>query len=72
MSATKEKKSKIQGTPDAANGKLKGKVYERELSKLHVELVKLQQWVVHKGSRPGASRPASTMSARSGNCRRWI
>ena len=49
MSATKEKKSKIQDTPDTANGKLKGKVYERELSKLHVELVKLQQWVVHKG-----------------------
>jgi polyphosphate kinase len=49
MSATKEKKSKIHDTPDAANGKLKGKVYERELSKLHVELVKLQQWVVHKG-----------------------
>ena len=31
------------------NGKLKGKDYERELARLHVELVKLQQWVVHKG-----------------------
>ncbi len=29
--------------------KLKRKDYERELAKLHVELVKLQQWVVHKG-----------------------
>ena len=29
--------------------KLKRKTYERELAKLHVELVKLQQWVVHKG-----------------------
>ncbi len=29
--------------------KLSGKAYERELKKLHVELVKLQQWVVHKG-----------------------
>jgi polyphosphate kinase len=28
---------------------LKGKDYDRALSKLHVELVKLQQWVVHKG-----------------------
>ena len=28
---------------------LSGKDYERELKKLHVELVKLQQWVVHKG-----------------------
>jgi polyphosphate kinase 2 len=31
------------------NGKLKRKEYERELARLHVELVKLQQWVVHKG-----------------------
>jgi polyphosphate kinase 2 len=29
--------------------KLKGKDYERELKKLHVELVKLQEWVKHKG-----------------------
>src|SRR6201989_3147504 len=49
MSTTEEKKSKVRDTPDAADGKLKGKVYERELSKLHVELVKLQQWVVHAG-----------------------
>src|SRR5438874_8737264 len=28
---------------------LKGKEYERELKKLHVELVKLQEWVRHKG-----------------------
>jgi polyphosphate kinase 2 len=33
----------------AANGKLKRKEYERELAHLHVEFVKLQQWVVHKG-----------------------
>jgi polyphosphate kinase 2 len=32
-----------------ANGKLKGKDYDKELARLHVELVKLQQWVVHKG-----------------------
>ena len=31
--------------------KLKRKVYEEELEKLHVELVKLQEWVVHKGLR---------------------
>jgi polyphosphate kinase len=30
-------------------GKLKRKDYERELARLHVEFVKLQQWVVHKG-----------------------
>ena len=31
------------------HGKLKGKDYDRELARLHGELVKLQQWVVHKG-----------------------
>ena len=42
-------------TPDAKkddvapDGKLKRKEYERELARLHVEFVKLQQWVVHKG-----------------------
>jgi polyphosphate kinase 2 (PPK2 family) len=34
-----------------SDGKLKEKKYERELARLHVELVKLQQWVVHKGLR---------------------
>jgi polyphosphate kinase 2 len=31
------------------NGKLKRKDYDKELARLHVELVKLQEWVVHKG-----------------------
>src|SRR3954447_12250610 len=39
-----EKKSEI-----AADGKLKRNEYERELARLHVEFVKLQQWVVHQG-----------------------
>jgi polyphosphate kinase 2 len=34
---------------DGKSTKLKMKDYLRELGKLHVELVKLQQWVVHKG-----------------------
>ena len=29
--------------------KLSGKVYEKELRRLHVELVKVQEWVKHKG-----------------------
>jgi polyphosphate kinase len=33
----------------AGDSKLKRKEYERELARLHVEFVKLQQWVVHKG-----------------------
>jgi polyphosphate kinase 2 len=35
--------------PQPAGGKLKWKAYRKELSRLHVELVKLQQWAVHKG-----------------------
>jgi polyphosphate kinase len=47
--AKKSKKTEIAETTEASDGKLKNKNYERELAKLHVELVKLQQWVVHKG-----------------------
>src|SRR5690348_3364452 len=50
MSAAKKaKKSETSDSPIATNGKLKGKDYERELARLHAELVKLQLWVVHKG-----------------------
>jgi polyphosphate kinase 2 len=34
---------------DAEERKLKNKEYAKELKKLHVELVKLQEWVKHKG-----------------------
>jgi polyphosphate kinase 2 len=38
------------GDTDAkSDGRLKRKAYENELRKLHVELVKLQEWVKHKG-----------------------
>ena len=33
----------------SGNGSLTRKAYERELGRLHGELVKLQQWVVAKG-----------------------
>lgn len=50
MSASKKAK-KVGDDENSASpyGKLTGKDYERELARLHVELVKLQQWVVHKG-----------------------
>jgi polyphosphate kinase len=32
-----------------SNGELKTKYYNKELERLHAELVNLQQWVVHKG-----------------------
>jgi polyphosphate kinase 2 len=38
-----------QATPAEPKGKLKTKDYDKELARLHVELVKLQEWVVHKG-----------------------
>ena len=55
MGAGKTKKAKgvekkVAATKDAAaRGTLSGKDYDKELKKLHVELVKLQQWIVHKG-----------------------
>src|SRR5271167_2713126 len=50
VSATKKaKKGRGDETTGASGGKLKAKYYEQELARLHVELVKLQQWVVHKG-----------------------
>src|SRR6476646_7655191 len=48
----KEKKRHKDNASDNGAGekpKLKAKDYERELEKLHVELVKLQEWVKHKG-----------------------
>src|SRR6476660_7969140 len=40
--------SKKDDVPAEGN-ELKGKEYRRALKKLHIELVKLQEWVKHKG-----------------------
>jgi polyphosphate kinase 2 len=40
---------KEKGTKEKSGKKLKGKDYLRELARLHVELVKLQEWVKAKG-----------------------
>ena len=45
----KNKANETAATDTPAENKLKTKEYEKELARLHVELVKLQQWVVHKG-----------------------
>jgi len=42
-------RAEVDVTSEAPDGNLTGKEYLRELARLHVELVKLQQWVVHKG-----------------------
>jgi polyphosphate kinase len=50
MSTTKRtKKPEIVEDAGTTVGKLKAGDYERELARLHVELVKVQQWVVHQG-----------------------
>jgi polyphosphate kinase len=50
MSATKKgRKQAVDDNSTEPSGKLKVKDYEQELARLHVELVKVQQWVVHKG-----------------------
>jgi polyphosphate kinase 2 (PPK2 family) len=49
MNMAKKKKVIEREQHSPSNGKLKARDYNDELAKLHVELVKLQQWVVHKG-----------------------
>ena len=50
MSASKKAgKPAVDESSAVSPGRLKVKDYDRELSRLHVELVKVQQWVVHKG-----------------------
>ncbi|MFT3849955.1 MAG: polyphosphate kinase 2 [Propionivibrio sp.] len=46
-----KKKSRQLQAGESTNEPLGNKAYEKELKRLHVELVKLQQWVVHKGLR---------------------
>jgi polyphosphate kinase len=50
-SAVASKKGKKDKTADAHNGKKKldKDFYEKELARLQVELVKLQEWIKHKG-----------------------
>ncbi len=51
VKAKKHGKASHNGSDDSKNGKLPRKEYEKELERLHGELVNLQQWVVHKGLR---------------------
>ena len=45
-----KRKAKVdEVAKDTGDGPLPNKDYEKELKKLHVELVKLQEWVKHKG-----------------------
>lgn len=46
-----EQAKPVADAETAGSGKLKRKAYEAELRKLHVELVKLQEWVRHEGKK---------------------
>ena len=46
---TAERKAGPEPGEAAPAGKLKRRAYAEELARLHVDLVKLQRWVVHKG-----------------------
>lgn len=48
-SKVKRKDKGVEANKAQPQGKLKRKEFDRELARLHVELVKLQEWVVHKG-----------------------
>ncbi len=48
-SRDKKRKAEAAAEEIAVDTELSGKGYDRELKKLHVELVKLQEWVVAKG-----------------------
>ena len=49
MKAKKRDNGKAEGDSAEAKKKLKRKAYDKELGRLHVELVRLQEWVKHKG-----------------------
>jgi polyphosphate kinase 2 len=49
VSAAEKRSRKPRGSEEKSNEKLSGKRYDKKLEKLHVELVKLQEWVKHEG-----------------------
>jgi polyphosphate kinase 2 len=49
VKAKKKGNGKTEASSEAPKEKLKRKDYDKELARLHVELVKLQEWVKYKG-----------------------
>ena len=49
MAKKKKKKDKAEAVGGEPKEKLSGKEYAKEMEKLHVELVRMQEWVKHKG-----------------------
>ena len=73
MAATKRQiKERKNGDESdrSGNGSLTRKAYDRELARLHGELVKLQQWVVAKGLKVVIVFEGETAPARAGSSKR--
>jgi polyphosphate kinase 2 len=51
MSGTSNETKHVKTGEAKSDGKLSNKAYLKELRRLHVELVRLQQWVVHSGAK---------------------
>jgi polyphosphate kinase len=62
--AMKGKKQRPEKHNDHETGRLKRKDYEKQLERLHVELVKAQQWIVHKGLKVCAMVPARAVPSK--------
>ena len=63
-------RKKKQPVPETPAEPLKNKEYEKQLKQLHVELVQLQQWVVHKGLKVCIVFEGQTAPARAARSRR--
>jgi hypothetical protein len=49
MESMSDSISDAKNDAPGSKGKLKRKDYKREIARLHVEFVKLNQWMMHKG-----------------------
>lgn len=68
--AKKIRKAEDNKLPSAADDQFRESDYQRELRRLHVELLKLQQWVMHKGLKVWSSSSGVTALARAARSRR--
>jgi polyphosphate kinase 2 (PPK2 family) len=65
---TKSKAVSNEHSDDAA--RMKEKDYEKEMFRLHVELIKLQEWVTHTGARSASSSRVAMAQAKAERSRR--
>jgi len=51
MASKKNEKIKRKDAAEKKRNKIRNEIYERELARMQVELIKLQEWIKHKGLR---------------------